>query len=575
MDSDIPTYSGGLGVLSGDTIRAAADMGLPFVAVTLTHRRGYFRQQLDPDGNQTEVAALWDPAKRLNPVDARAHVEIEGRTVEIQAWRRDVIGVHGHIVPVYLLDTDVPENDPQDRGLTDELYGGDSRYRLAQEAVLGLGGFRLLEALGRTDHAVFHLNEGHSALLSLARWEKVASSSPGRSDAEILDEVRQQCVFTTHTPVAAGHDECSEELARSVLGPDMTETLARLGCLDDHTLNMTRVALRFARYVNGVSQRHQAVSQAMFPQAHINAVTNGVHAGTWTAPAFQGLFDAHFPNWRHDNHYLRYAVALPLDEIQRAHTESKQDLVAEIRRRTTVDLDPNVFTIGFARRATPYKRAELLFGDLDRLAKIGTQWPLQVVFAGKAHPRDLGGKDQIRQIHAAAKRLPAHVRVVYLEEYDVDLAKHIVAGVDLWLNTPEKPREASGTSGMKAALNGVPSFSTHDGWWIEGAIEGVTGWTIGASWQEPADPASEQEDLYTKLETTILPLFHNDPLGWAKIMRSAIGINGSFFSAQRMLAQYVDNAYNIPPSSTEKRRPVDPGNNGNPPATEEQPTAKA
>ncbi|HEX9817123.1 MAG TPA: alpha-glucan family phosphorylase, partial [Candidatus Thermoplasmatota archaeon] len=537
--------------------------------------RGYFRQHLDADGNQTEVSALWDPAKRLQVVDARVHVEIEGRPVVIRAWRRDVVGVHGHVVPVYLLDTDVRENDAQDRGLTDELYGGDSRYRLAQEAVLGLGGFRLLEALGRTEKAVFHLNEGHSALLSLARWEKVASSRPGRSDAEILEEVRRQCVFTTHTPVAAGHDECSEELARSVLGPEMTDTLARLGCLEDHNLNMTSVALRFARYVNGVSQRHQSVSQAMFPRAHINAVTNGVHAGTWTAPAFQRLFDAHFPNWRQDNHYLRYAVAIPLAKIQRSHTESKEHLMAEIRRRAKVDLDPKVFTIGFARRATPYKRAELLFGDLERLATIGNKWPLQIVFAGKAHPRDEGGKDQIRHVYAAAKRLPAHVRVVYLEEYDVDLAKSVVAGVDLWLNTPEKPREASGTSGMKAALNGVPSFSTHDGWWIEGAIEGVTGWTIGAPWQAPADAAAEQEDLYAKLENTILPLFHNDPSEWAEVMRSAIGINGSFFSAQRMLAQYVDNAYNMASSWSSVRRTVDPGKNEHPPATEESPTAKA
>jgi starch phosphorylase len=282
----------------------------------------------------------------------------------------------------------------------------------------------------------------------------------------------------------------------------------------------------------------------MFPGYPISSITNGVHAATWTSIPFQQLYDRHISEWRHDNLYLRYAVGIPAEEIREAHGQAKQELLAEVKRRTGIDLDPQVMTLGFARRATAYKRADLLFSDLERLKRIVRQvGPMQVIYGGKAHPRDEGGKALIRRIFDAAAALSDTVRVVYLEEYDMTLGKYLCAGVDLWLNTPQKPDEASGTSGMKAALNGVPSLSVLDGWWIEGHVEGVTGWSIGDSWDPESDPSKEVASLYDKLEYLILPMFYERPTAFPKVMRSSIALNGSFYNAQRMMFQYMENAY--------------------------------
>jgi starch phosphorylase len=306
---------------------------------------------------------------------------------------------------------------------------------------------------------------------------------------------------------------------------------------------MTYLALSFSRYINGVSMRHEEVSQDMFPSYPINSITNGVHAVTWTAPAFQGLYDRHIPEWRRDNLYLRYAIGIPLGEIQQAHVEAKRELLAEVERRTGIRLAPEAMTLGFARRATAYKRPDLLFSDLDRLRRIASQvGPLQVIYGGKAHPRDEGGKTLIRRIFEAAAALGDSVRVLYLEEYDMALGKYLCAGVDLWLNNPQKPDEASGTSGMKAALNGVPSLSVLDGWWIEGHVEGVTGWSIGDSSEPESDPSKDIASLYDKLDL-IVPMFYEQSTAFPRVMRSTIALNGSFYNAQRMLFQYLENAY--------------------------------
>ncbi len=543
LDKAIPTYSGGLGVLAGDTLRSAADLGIPIVGVTLLHRKGYFAQHLDAAGNQTETPDAWNPDGKLEPVDAIATVMIEGRVVHVRAWKYSVRGITGFEVPVYLLDTQLPENSEWDRGLTDTLYGGDPHYRLCQEVVLGMGGASLLKEL-KTDASLYHLNEGHSALLTLCLLSRHLDE---RSAFELGDEdveaVRRMCVFTTHTPVPAGHDRFPVGMVRTVLGEDQTALLEAAGCVDDGTLNMTHVALRLARFVNGVAMKHREVSQEMFPSYPIDAITNGVHAGTWTSPAFQTLFDHRIPEWRTDNFYLRYAVSIPLQEIRAAHAEAKKKLAATIVERTGAQLDPSVFTIGFARRATPYKRADLLFSDPKRLAQIASGvGPLQVVFGGKAHPNDGGGKDLIRRIHQAAESLANQITVVYVENYEMEIAAQIVAGVDLWLNNPMKPLEASGTSGMKAALNGVPSLSVLDGWWVEGHVEGVTGWSIGGSEPE-GDQSKDANEIYLKLERTILPLYYGLPFAYAEVMRSSIALNGSFFNTQRMVEQYVRNAY--------------------------------
>jgi len=543
LDKAIPTYSGGLGVLAGDTLRSAADLALPVVGVSLLHRKGYFEQQVDEAGNQTESPSDWRPETVLEPVDARASIVIEGRTVAIRAWKYPIRGFGGHEVPVYLLDTQLPENTEFDRSLTDTLYGGDSHYRLLQEVVLGMGGASLLRALG-AQAEIYHMNEGHSALLTvmLLDWQLDGRKAFELDDTDI-EVVRRRCVFTTHTPVPAGHDKFPIDLVRRVLGDQHIALLEAAHCVESGTLNLTHLALRLARFVNGVAMKHREVSQGMFPNFPIDAITNGVHAGTWTSPPVQRLFDKRIPEWRTDNLYLRYAVGIPLQEIRSAHADAKRVMITTIAGRTGVALDPKVFTIGFARRATPYKRADLIFTNPDRLAEIAaTVGPLQIVFGGKAHPHDGGGKDLIRRIHQAAAALAGQVTVVYVENYEMELAATMVAGVDLWLNNPMKPLEASGTSGMKAALNGVPSLSVLDGWWIEGHVEGVTGWSIGGIDPE-GDQSKDANEIYLKLERVILPLYYGLPFAYAEVMRSAIALNGSFFNTQRMVEQYVRNAY--------------------------------
>lgn len=544
LQNDVPTFSGGLGMLAGDTLRSAADLGIRMVGVTLLYRKGYFRQSLDAAGNQSESAASWRPELHLDEMEPRVAVPIEGRTVALRAWRYMVRGVGGHVVPVYLLDSDVEPNAPLDRELTHSLYGGDDRYRLCQEAILGIGGMQMLRALGRADLDAYHMNEGHSALLALYLLEQREAAKGAAADRADVGAVRRRCVFTTHTPVPAGHDSFPKPLVESVLGAERTAVLAALGLLENEKLNMTHLALECANYVNGVARIHQGVSQAMFPNYRIRAVTNGVHAATWTAAPMRRLFDKHVPEWRLDNAYLRYAVDIPIVEIVEAHREAKADLLAAVGRKTGVRLDDGVFTIGFARRATPYKRADLLFHSLDRLRWIAQNMgPIQLVYGGKAHPRDEGGKELIRRVFAAAGELGGAVRVVYVEDYDMRWGQLLTSGVDLWLNTPEKTREASGTSGMKAALNGVPSLSVLDGWWIEGHVEGVTGWSAANRRNAPDDEGSVAHSLYGKLERPVIPMFYERPNDYAAVMRSTIALNGSFFNTHRMVAQYLFNAY--------------------------------
>ena len=543
LEEAIPTYSGGLGVLSGDTLRSAADLGVSVVGVSLLHREGYFEQHIDEKGNQTERPHRWQPEEMLDPVDARTTVEIEGRTVHVRAWRYVVRGVTGHQVPVYLLDTQLPENSEYDRTLTDELYGGDGRYRLCQEVVLGMGGAAILRKLGFDGELNYHLNEGHSALLTLCLLQWQLGDSSRFPEEDDLDQVRRRVIFTTHTPVPAGHDKFPLALVRQVLGDKSFALMEAARLLDETELNMTHLVLGLSRFVNGVAMKHREVSQVMFPAFPIDSITNGVHAATWVAPSLAALLDRRIPEWRMDNLYLRYAVGIPLQEIRTAHAEAKTAFIAAVKQRSGVELDPKVFTIGFARRATPYKRADLVFTDPERLARIAeTVGPIQIVFGGKAHPHDLGGKELIRHIYQAAHKLDKQVEVVYVQNYDMEFASKMVAGVDLWLNNPMKPLEASGTSGMKAALNGVPSLSVLDGWWIEGHVEGVTGWSIGGMEPE-GDQSKDAGEIYLKLERVILPLYYGLPFAYAEVMRSAIALNGSFFNTQRMVEQYVRNAY--------------------------------
>ena len=552
LEPGIPTYSGGLGVLAGDTLRAAADLRIPMVGVSLLYRRGYFRQHLDRTGNQEEIPTPWAPEDHLEEMVPRVEVEAGGRTVAVRAGRYCVRGNRGFDVPVYLLDTELPENDPADQALTDYLYGGDGRYRLTQEVILGISGVAMLKALGHTGIRRYHMNEGHSALLTLALMEddiaRRRDGLPAGVSESDEDEIRQRCVFTTHTPVPAGHDKFPWELVNEVLGERRTRMLRERGWFGADGLNLTQLALNLSHFINGVAMRHGQISRDMFPGYPINSITNGVHPETWTAQPFQDLFDWYTPEWRHSAMNLRHAVAIPIPEVREAHVQSKRRLLTEVQRRTDVALDPDVMTIGFARRATAYKRPDMIFADVERLRTISKEvGKIQVLFGGKAHPRDEGGKAAIRSIFEAARMLGRDVPVVYIEDYDMAMGHALCSGVDLWLNTPLRPHEASGTSGMKAALNGVPSFSVLDGWWIEGHVEGATGWAIGDGWRAvtEGDNAREVESLYAKLARTIVPLFYGDPAEYARVMRTTIALNGSFFNSQRMMQQYLDNAYRL------------------------------
>jgi starch phosphorylase len=572
LQNAMPSYSGGLGVLAGDTVRAAADIKLPMVAISLLYRSGYFTQRLAEDGSQTEDPVTWRVEDFLKEEPARVTVPLENRRVELRAWRYDVKGVHGFVVPVYFLDAALESNAEQDRALTGQLYGGDAYYRLCQEVLLGVGGVRMLRAVGYTDLTRYHMNEGHAAMLTLELLGEEAEKS-GRTSirGEDIEKVRGKCIFTTHTPVPAGHDRfpmeyltrafpdqngffdlkdaSSADLVKRILQaeqdfPDMQEA-ARAGA----SLNMTYLALSLSTYVNGVAKLHGETSRKMFPHIPIEAITNGVHAGTWVSPAFAELFDRYISSWREDNYSLRSALGMPPEELWASHLIAKHDLFETVRTKTGLTLDPDVFTIGFARRATGYKRADLILSDLDRLRQIGKNaGKFQIVYAGKAHPHDAGGKDIIRHIFSAKKALKKAVTIVFLDEYNMEVGGKITAGVDLWLNTPQFPLEASGTSGMKAALNGVPSLSILDGWWVEGHIEGVTGWSIGESRlsagpQTAVDNNADVQSLYHKLESVILPLFYKDRAKYLSVMQHAIAINGSFFNTQRMVQQYVTDAY--------------------------------
>lgn len=544
LDAAIPTYSGGLGILAGDVLREAADAGLPLVGVTLLYRQGYFEQQLDSHGNQTESPSTWNPEAILKEQARRVSVRIEGRDVQVRAWEYTVKGLGGYVVPVYLLDTKLPENTPFDQTLTDHLYGGDEHYRLCQETILGIGGVEMLYELGHHHIQTYHMNEGHSALLTLAILSRHLQ---GRPVAEATEEdmafLRKKCVFTTHTPVPAGHDQFPKELVRGVLGEERVKELEKIGCFSGDALNMTYVALRGSHYVNGVAMRHGEVSQSMFPNYPVHAITNGVHAITWASPPFQQLYDRHIPEWRRDNLYLRYAIGIPLEEIRTAHEQAKRTLADAVKGKTGVALDPSVLTIGFARRAATYKRADFLFSDVERLKWIARRvGPLQVVYGGKAHPNDGPAKQMIQHVFAMMDALKDVIRIAYVENYEMRWAQLLTSGVDLWLNTPHRPYEASGTSGMKAALNGVPSFSVPDGWWIEGHVEGATGWDIGHE-EIPDTPSEETGSLYDKLEHEILPMFYGRRNSYTEVMRLCMALNGSFFNTQRMLAQYAMNAY--------------------------------
>ncbi|HAG22738.1 MAG TPA: alpha-glucan family phosphorylase [Synergistaceae bacterium] len=536
IKQSIPTYAGGLGVLAGDILKSAADLGVPMAGVTLLYRKGYFRQTFS-DCRQKEEPVDWNPADELTLLPNEVTVIIEGREVKVRAWSLEIEGKDEFVVPVYFLDTDVETNAPQDRQLSWYLYGGDIRYRLCQEIVLGSGGLRMLRDLGYANIEKFHLNEGHAAFLLLELLREQGYES--------YERIREQGVFTTHTPVSAGHDYFSWDLINSTMNPSMARRLRRMMPTD--SVSMTDIALRYSRYVNGVSKKHAEVSRGMYLRNDVDCITNGIHTDTWVSPEMADLFDRHITGWRNAPERLVYAMNIPPKDIWQAHQKAKRRLLDEVRGRTGRILDPDRLTIGFARRAAQYKRADLILKDVKRLVEIGSG-KVQFVFSGKAHPQDEGGKAMVSRLLCEAQNMVGtDLPIVFLEDYGMELGALLVQGVDLWLNNPIRPMEASGTSGMKCAANGVPSFSVLDGWWIEGWVEGVTGWSIGALSDENGqdDPDSDADDLYNKLENVVIPAYYQNREQWMFMMRYAIALNGSYFNTHRVVREYCERAYGI------------------------------
>ncbi len=539
LENAIKSYAGGLGVLAGDTLKSAADLQVPMAGVTLLNNKGYFKQTISKEGQQLEESDTYNHQK-FKKLKAKVKIKIGKDTVFVQAWEYLIKGHSDYLVPVYFLDTNLRLNKKEYRDLTGALYQAGNEYRFKQEIILGIAGVKILEKLGYNDIKKYHLNEGHAALVPVELY----NNSAAKTRAKKLEEVKEKCVFTTHTPVEAGHDLFELKLIKELI-PNFPSHYKDF--IEKDQVNMTKLALHFSSHVNGVALSHSKVSNKMFPGHYIYAITNGIHSQTWASADFKKLFDKYIPSWRQYSSSLRNAFNIPPKEIWQTHQKSKKRLIDFIYKKQKVKLELNTFTIGFARRFTGYKRSTLLFYDIEKLRKISKKvGKMQIIYAGKAHPNDDNGKALIRYIHEAKEKLKKDIKVVFIENYDMDVAKLLIPGVDVWLNTPLPPNEASGTSGMKAALNGVPHFSTLDGWWIEGFVNRKTGWSIGerrSSLKLKELNKKDADNLYNKLEFRILPRYYQTPNRWRETMRHTIAINASFFNSERMLQQYIQSAY--------------------------------
>ncbi len=543
LQPDIPTYSGGLGVLAGDTLRSMADLEIPAVAISLSYSTGYFYQVIDPSGYQTEREIRWEFSSEFDKVPVTISLPLQDKQFYVSAWQYNVIGQTGHVIPVYLLDTNISSNEPWQRQFTHVLYDATPFQRLVQEMILGMGGVKLLEALGYKNMKTYHMNEGHAAFLSLQLLQDHEEGPREENLEKLWAEIRNKIIFTTHTPVPAGHDKFSYDIFNDSFRDRVPENIKKLA--GENQVNMTLLALNTSRWSNAVSQKHGEVTREMFPDHNIDAITNGVHSAFWTCEPIQAVFDKYLPGWRMKPALLAKALQIDNDDLWRAHQKAKRTLLDYEKSHSWVLLDKNLLTIGFARRVTNYKRHLLIFQDMERLARICRK-KVQFIFAGKAHPRDSDGKNIIKRIHDISDNLweSYGVRVVFLENYDMDLSRTMTSGVDIWMNTPIRYLEASGTSGMKAAHNGVLNLSVLDGWWIEGyEFEPLAGWPIGPKpddfdANEPANWNNEAGDIYEALENEAIPIYFHNWQKWTERMKHAIRL-GSYFNTHRMVEEYA------------------------------------
>ena len=532
LSRSIPTYSGGLGILAGDHIKSSADIGLNMCAITLLYKEGYFKQRIDEDGNQTETYPKFDPYPLLDKIDLTFKLRLRERDVFIEVYQYNYIGINGHKLPVYFLDTDCEENFPDDQIISLRLYSGDKDHRILQEAILGFGGMKLLDALGQKSIQKYHMNEGHCSFLVLDLLEKYQGDEK---------RVREQCHFTTHTPVPAGHDHFSYSRVEKLLKGLLPKGLKLPSLVQDGVFHMTELGLYFSNTANGVSELHGHVARDQFSWKDIGHITNGVHHVYWMSGPNKELFDVNFKDWRSDPRQLYNIDKIPNPVLRATHRQSKKRLLAYANSQLSKALDIDTLTIGFARRAATYKRAQLIFKDVDRLIDIG-KGKIQIIFSGKAHPRDEGGKSLIKNIVKDSKYFTGHIKIIYLENYNMWLGRLITSGVDVWLNTPLRPNEASGTSGMKASLNGVPNLSVLDGWWSEGCVNGINGWAVGNP-----DEISDELDadhLYNLIENSVIPSYYGDQDDWSDMMKESIK-TGISYTSHRMVMDYKNQYYKL------------------------------
>jgi len=541
LESNIPTYSGGLGILSGDTVRSAADLEIPMVGICLCYSSGYFYQLFNERGEQKEKEIEWSFFYEFDKVEEPITVKIEDKDVKVSAWLYKIIGQSGHILPIYLLTTDVEGNELWMKKMTGSLYDATSRWnRIVQEMILGIGGVKLLKSQGYDNIKTYHINEGHGAFATLELYNELKS----------IEKVKQKVVFTTHTPVPAGHDRFDDGLVRQVFLDRFPSEIRKLA-YEGSQLNMTLLAMNLSRYINAVSKKHGEITKKMFPNQEIDYITNGIHLPFWVSKPIRKIFDRKWPNWKANPRLLENAIELDDLEIFDAHIENKFNLMNYQKGHSWNLLDEELITVAFARRFATYKRAVLLFHDIDRLGKICKD-NVQFIFAGKAHPNDEDGKSFIKQIFESGEYLYKNygVKVVLMENYNIDLAHMLISGVDIWLNTPERFKEASGTSGMKAALNGVLNLSVQDGWWLEGyKMNRLAGWPIGPDDSNPNDPKIsndwniDAEALYNILQNEIINCYmdHDE---WVFKQKNAIAL-AAYFNTHRMIEEYADRAYKL------------------------------
>lgn len=545
VDSKIPTYSGGLGILAGDTLQSFADLEVPAVCITLLWKNGFTNQSLSGNGTQFDSIQEWDIEKYMQPTNIKITIPLGGKDITITAYKYTIESTKGdNEIDAYFLTPDVPENDAETRKICDRLYIGEGLIRLKQEIILGIGGYEMLKKI-KYKPFLYHINESHSAFLIAGLMK----------DIKDLNKVKSRVVFTTHTPIPAAFDKFKMKNIADMLNrycdKQVFYDIYREKLNDNDEINLSWLAIRNAKNVVAVSRKHKFVSESIFQGYKLKYVTNGIHHVKWTSSNHKMLYSKYINGWEDDPNLLRGAACIPDSEFARAHMLSKETLIETINSETDASFTTENFTIAMAKRVTRYKRNNLILLEPDKLIEIAEKkGGIQIVFAGKAHPADIDGKSMIKSIHDSAKYISSKtkkVKIAFLENYNIHMANIILAGVDLWLNNPTRPLEASGTSGIKASLNGVPNFSVLDGWWLEACMEGINGWGIGpkSAWTDLSHSSDMQDlnDIYGKLEFNILDLYYKNFSFYLKIMKMAVATIAPHFNTNRMVSEYVTDLY--------------------------------